>query len=210
MDETADPASDIPSQPGRVAYLIFDQALAQTFSAWPNFISTAPEIGYAYVEDFRQRRPDLYHEASSVAELATKLGVPGHALGETIAVYNRSADGKVQDRFGRSPSGCPVNGPPYYALGPAKSWIVTTEGGVSVDEQMQALDVEGNAVPGLYAAGSNGMGGLILWSHGLHIAWALTSGRQAGRDAAHGHPKQPSRDRKGAVRHEPRRSLEGL
>ena len=61
---------------------------------------------------------------------------------------------------------------------------MTTEGGVSVDERMQALDAEGKVVPGLYAAGSNGMGGLILWSHGLHIAWALTSGRQAGRHAS--------------------------
>jgi len=28
------------------------------------------------------------------------------------------------------------------------------------------------------------MGGLVLWSHGLHIGWAITSGRIAGRNAA--------------------------
>ena len=183
-DETADPASAIPRQPDKVAYVIFDRPVAETFSAWPNFISTAPEIGYAYVEDYRLRRPDLYHEAQTIADLASRLGVCGDTLGETIAAHNRSANGVSPDRFGRSPSGRALNTAPYYALGPAKGWIVTTEGGVSVDERMQALDVNGNAVPGLYAAGSNGMGGLILWSHGLHIAWALTSGRQAGRQSA--------------------------
>ena len=186
VDETAGPAPAIPRQPGKIAYVVFDQTVAETFSAWPNFVSTAPEIGYAYVKDYERRRPDLYQEALSVAELASKLGVSGDALGETIAAYNRSTDGRARDRFGRSPAGSPLANPPFYALGPAKSWIVTTEGGVSVNEGMQALDAQGKVVPGLYAAGSNGMSGLILWSHGLHIAWALTSGRQAGHNAAQG------------------------
>ena len=186
VDETANPAAAIPRQPGKVAYVVFDQTLAETFSAWPNFVSTAPEIGYAYVKDFERLRPDLYREAPSVAELASKLGVSGEALGGTIAEYNRSTDGRTGDPFGRAAEGSPLARPPFYALGPAKSWIVTTEGGVSVNERMQALDAKGKVVPRLYAAGSNGMGGLILWSHGLHIAWALTSGRKAGRNAAKG------------------------
>ena len=184
VDETGSPAAAIPHQPGKIAYVLFDQRVADRFSTWPNFISTAPEIGYAYVGDYRLRRPDLYHEATTVIELASKLDMNADTLSETIAAYNRSADGTVEDRFARSPSGCELKRPPYYALGPAKGWIVTTEGGVAVDERMRALDLKGNTVPGLYAAGSNGMGGLILWSHGLHVAWALTSGRHAGRHAA--------------------------
>ena len=38
-------------------------------------------------------------------------------------------------------------------------------------------------IAGLYAVGQNGLGGMILWSHGLHIAWAMTSGRLAGKHA---------------------------
>lgn len=34
---------------------------------------------------------------------------------------------------------------------------------------------------GLYAVGQAGLGGQILWGHGLHIAWAMTSGRLAGK-----------------------------
>jgi hypothetical protein len=39
-------------------------------------------------------------------------------------------------------------------------------------------------VPGLWAAGIAGQGGLILKGHGHHIGWAFTSGRIAGRHAA--------------------------
>jgi hypothetical protein len=33
---------------------------------------------------------------------------------------------------------------------------------------------------GLYAVGQVGLVGQILWGHGLHIAWAMTSGRLVG------------------------------
>ena len=68
-------------------------------------------------------------------------------------------------------------------LGPVKAYFTTTEGGVAVNERLQALDEAGRILPGLYAVGQNGLGGMILWSHGLHIAWAITSGRLAGRSA---------------------------
>ena len=49
-----------------------------------------------------------------------------------------------------------------------------------INRHLQVLDQDGNVIPGLYAVGQNGLGGMILWGHGLHIAWALTSGRLAG------------------------------
>ena len=39
-------------------------------------------------------------------------------------------------------------------------------------------------IPGLYAAGSTGQGGLLLKGHGHHLGWAFASGRRAGRNAA--------------------------
>jgi fumarate reductase flavoprotein subunit len=40
---------------------------------------------------------------------------------------------------------------------------------------------------GLYAVGQNGLGGMVLWGHGLHIAWALASGRLGGREVMREH-----------------------
>jgi len=46
------------------------------------------------------------------------------------------------------------------------------------------LDAAGQPIPGLHAAGATGQGGLLLKGHGLHLMWALVSGRTAGRAAA--------------------------
>jgi fumarate reductase flavoprotein subunit len=66
-------------------------------------------------------------------------------------------------------------------LGPAKSYFTTTEGGAAIDRTFAVLDDASQPIAGLYAVGQNGLGGMILWGHGLHIAWAMTSGRLAGQ-----------------------------
>jgi fumarate reductase flavoprotein subunit len=163
---------------------VFDQKLCALFSSWPNFISTAPKIAYAYVQDYKRLRPDIYAESETIAGLAQRIGVDGQALKKSIGSYNQAARGAAGDLFGRSAFGAPLEEPPFYALGPVKSWLVTTEGGARVNTRMEALDARGQVIPGLYAAGSNGMGGIVIWGHGLHLAWAFTSGRLAGRNAA--------------------------
>ena len=65
-------------------------------------------------------------------------------------------------------------------MGPAKAYFTTTEGGAAINSSFQVLREDGTPIRGLYAVGQNGLGGQILWGHGLHIAWALTSGRLVG------------------------------
>ena len=74
------------------------------------------------------------------------------------------------------------------ALGPAKSWIVITDGGLAVSERMEVLNADGSVMPGLFAAGSNGQGGALLEGHGTHVGWAIVSGRIAGKSATSGQP----------------------
>ena len=93
-------------------------------------------------------------------------------LGEAISLHN--AD---------EPSRALANAP-FYALGPAKSYIVPTDGGLAVNEDLALIGHGDRAIPGLWTAGSAGQGGLILKGHGHHIGWAFTSGRIAGRNAA--------------------------
>ena len=54
----------------------------------------------------------------------------------------------------------------------------------AIDASCRVLNQNGSPIPGLYAVGQNGLGGMILWGHGLHIAWALTSGRLVGLELA--------------------------
>ena len=97
--------------------------------------------------------------------------MPPAALAESVAAHNAEAP-------------APFATPPYYALGPAKSYIVLTDGGLAVNPQLQLLGADDAPITGLYAAGSAGQGGLMLKGHGHHIGWAFTSGRMAGRHAA--------------------------
>lgn len=183
------PALKFFDQPDRVGYLVLDAKVATEFSAWPNYISTAPDIAYAYLADYKRLRADIYREGATVEDLAVAAGLPAPALRDTVeSVRRHHKDGPAStDPLGRKDWAAPFTGGPYIALGPAKAYIVMTEGGLVVDEQLRVLAAEtGRPIPGLYAAGCNGIGGLVLYGHGLHIAWAVTSGRLAGRHAASG------------------------
>jgi predicted oxidoreductase len=50
-----------------------------------------------------------------------------------------------------------------------------------MDESLRVLDAERQPIAGLYAVGQNGIGGQILWGHGLKNGSAITSGRLVGK-----------------------------
>jgi succinate dehydrogenase/fumarate reductase flavoprotein subunit len=154
----------LPDQPGKHGYIVIDGRIATRYQAWPHFISTAPGIAYAYLADYRRNRPDVYTEANSLPLLAHRLGMDAAALQHSV--------------------GAELTQPPFIALGPVRAVFVHNEGGLLVDEQHRVLDAQGQAIPGLRAAGSTGQGGLLLKGHGHHLAWAFASGRRAGRFAA--------------------------
>ncbi len=161
----------IAAQPDKLGYVIMDGDLADKFSAWPNFISTAPGVSYAYFDDFRRTRPDIFHKAGELAGLARDLSMDPDILQNALDDHNRDAPATLAT-------------PPFYALGPARSYIVLTDGGLAVNRQLQVLGEADRPIAGLYGAGSAGQGGLMLKGHGHHIGWAFTSGRIAGRHAA--------------------------
>jgi len=183
VDETAWPDREIgvSRQPGKQAYILLDGRLAERYSKWPHFISTAPDIAYAYVRDYQRLRPDVTAGAAELGQLAAKRGLDAAALQTSVDTFNDCVTIGRADPFGRAASKHALSKPPWYLLGPVKGYFTTTEGGAAINQRTQVLDERGNVIPGLYAVGQNGLGGMILWGHGLHIAWAMTSGRLAGR-----------------------------
>ncbi len=169
-------ALHLARQPENSAYIMFDATVAAKLNAWPNFISTAPGIAYAYLSDYRKARRDIYFEAASLEELCRKLGVDGSVLTADV----------VRERAVRTAAGESISlleRGPFYALGPVRAYVTMTEGGLCVDEQLRVLNQAQQPIAGLYAAGSNGQGGLLIEGHGHHIAWAFVSGRIAARNA---------------------------
>jgi fumarate reductase flavoprotein subunit len=182
-DESGAPALALPDQPDKIGFILIDGPLAREFSGWPHFVSTAPGVAYAYVPDYRRNRPDVCTQASSIADLAGKTGMDAQLLDETI----RTRNAQVAAR-----GGAPLREPPFIALGPVRSVFVHNEGGLAVDREHRVLGAQDRPIPGLYAAGSTGQGGLLLKGHGHHLAWAFVSGRRAGRFAADHWAHSPS------------------
>lgn len=174
----------VASQPGRKAYMVLDAALAEHFSRPPNGVSTAPGIGWALFSDYRRARPDIVFQGSSLRELAGNLSVDAVSLEKSVRANNLAVQGKEADPFGREGTRGPLTRPPFYAMGPLLPVQGTTKGGVAIDADWHVLDKDHQVIPGLYAAGYTGLGGLILVGHGINIGWAMLSGRLAGRTAA--------------------------
>ncbi len=180
-DERDQPARGAALRPGGMAYIVCDSTVAAQFQQWPNYVSTAPSVGYAYLDDYRRTRQDIFHRASTLAELAASMNVPRFVFEKTIADYNAgAASGDAPARHERPP----IVKPPFYALGPAKAYIIFTNGGLKVTLNLEVVDADGEIISGLYAAGANGQGGMLLEGHGHHLGWAFVSGRIAGKNAA--------------------------
>ncbi|MBS4049322.1 MAG: FAD-dependent oxidoreductase [Alphaproteobacteria bacterium] len=173
-DEHDKPNFAFGNQPEKQAFIVFDDEVAKKFSKWPYFISTAPGVAYAYFQDYKRTRPDLYAKGNTPAELAAAVGLPTDQLMDEIAKYNAEAK-----KSGRQP----LAKGPFHALGPVKSYIILTDGGLTVNRNHQVTRKDGTIVEGLYAVGSAGQGGLLLEGHGHHLAWAFTSGRLAAKHA---------------------------
>ncbi len=77
----------------------------------------------------------------------------------------------------------PIRTPPYYY---ASMWpiVSNTQGGPVHDERQRVLDVFGEPIPGLYAAGELGSVFGHLYLSGGNLAECFAGGRIAGREAA--------------------------
>jgi len=130
--------------------------------------------------------------APTLAELAQKMGVPSAALEETVKEYNANLDKGIDPLFGRTTLvasfGKPVKieTPAFYAF-PSTAAILGTYGGILINDKTQVVDVFGNVIPGLYAAGeiTGGVHGAAYMT-GTSFGKSLIFGRIAVKNALGG------------------------
>ena len=162
------PEISLAKETVRECWLILDARLAKKFSKWPDFLSTAPGVAYAYLPDYKRSRPDLYVAGRSSSDLAKKLAIPEQAFLDTIRAVN---DDRPPDR--RLVEG------EYCALGPLRLWGLAAPIGLAVDSKLRVLNQEDRPIGGLFAAGNVGQGRFTISGHGHGLGWAFTSGRLA-------------------------------
>jgi len=178
-DERVDMIPKLLEQPGQFGYILLDARLAELFSKAPNVVSSAPGVAWIYLPDYRKTRKDVYRSGNTLPELAAAIGVPPQALEQTIQSYNSD----ISRPDGNRPA---FGAGPYVALGPVHYHMAFSDSGVATNGKLQVLGPEDKPIPGLFASGFIGLGGVLLEGHGHHLGWAFTSGRFAGRHAAFG------------------------
>ena len=133
------------------------------------------------------------YAAATPEELAVELGVPADALARTVSEYNAAAARGEDPAFHkRAPFLQPIGVPPASGIGAidlrvdhGAIYATFTLGGLVTDEHGAAVDADGSAVAGLYAAGRTAAS--LAASHyasGISLGDGSFFGRRAGRHAA--------------------------
>ncbi len=151
------------------AYLFFDQSVRNSL-----------EVINLYAQQ------GILIEAENLEQLAEKINVEPYVLEQTVATYNNYQQSGEDRDFGRKQIDMPrsLAQAPYYAIA-VEPVIHHTMGGLKINNQAQVLSNQGEAIPGLYAAGevTGGVhGGNRLG--GNAIADIVVYGRIAGKNAA--------------------------
>jgi len=125
--------------------------------------------------------------ATSIEELAEKMGVDKVVLRATIEEYNTFCEKGHDDLFAKNRKYLrALKGPRFYAV-KARTLFLGTLGGIKINHRTEVLDKKNNVIPGLYAGGfdAGGMWGdsyCIKVSSGLSAGFAANSGRIAGKN----------------------------
>ena len=146
--------------------------------------------------------PTWLPQAPTLRELASGQGIDADALEATIARFNEHArrgedpdfrrGASVYDHYngdGSRPGALatlgPIETPPFYALR-LYAGALGTKGGPRTNEKAQVLNVRGEIISGLYAAGNAmaGITGMAYGGAGGTIGPALTFGYIAGKTAS--------------------------
>jgi Succinate dehydrogenase/fumarate reductase, flavoprotein subunit len=125
---------------------------------------------------------------NTVEELAKNMGVDPAVLRKTVEDYNLCCEQRYDFQFAKDPKFLrALKGPRYYAV-KAHTICIGTKGGIKINEKMEVVDKKESPIKGLYGGGldAGGMYGDCYpfnSSPGLSSAYAINSGRIAGRNA---------------------------
>lgn len=134
-------------QPGVTTWQVFDaQVMAQSNDEVPIY------------EFAGRERAGMLLRADTINELERAIGLPDGSLVASVGEYNAAIEWGAPDPWGREHLSGRVGArfaldhPPYFAH-PTKTVVLATYCGLTVDPQMRVLDVFGEPIPRLYAAG---------------------------------------------------------
>jgi len=147
--------------------------------------SNDENVGYEWSDDnLKEVELGILKRADTLEELALALGLDPKQVAGSVSRWNRQCESGGDADFGR-PGGSmtPIRTPPFYGA-PVWATMSNTQGGPVHDAESRVIDVYGNPIPRLYAAGELGSSFGHLYLSGGNIAECFVTGRVAGRQAA--------------------------
>jgi fumarate reductase flavoprotein subunit len=124
------------AQEGQYAYIIFDQNLRDHLKAIEKYVKSGITV-----------------QSDTIEGLAEQLGIDPATLAKTLNDWNGYVKDQRDPDFGRTTGmEADLTTPPYYAIKIAPG-IHHTMGGVKINTAAEVIDVNGNPIPGLFAAG---------------------------------------------------------
>ena len=139
--------------------------------------------------------PSWLVREDTLEELARKVGIDSLGLTTTVESWNNAVKQGRDPEFERHrspvdlkaehPSMGSISNPPFYAL-PVHPGTLGTKGGPLTNAQAQVINVRGEVIPGLFAAGNvmAGVSGPGYFGGGATIGLAMTWGYVCGINAA--------------------------
>lgn len=178
-------------QKGGRAFAIFDEWTLTNVSTDVSYIEDDPEQPQSTPSWHRdavlqQVEAGMVVQASTIPELADKIGVDGTTLQQSIDRYSRDAQEGVDRAFFKRTGLFPIKEAPFYAVEVRASIVGLTAAGLNIDTSGRVLDQADRVIPGLYAAGE--VLGCVIGSRyavgGLSLLNVVVFGRLAGQAAA--------------------------
>ncbi|MBM6836919.1 flavocytochrome c [Clostridium saudiense] len=126
----------------------------------------------------------ILFKADTLEELAEMIGVDADTLIDTVNKFNSYVDSGVDPDFGKNVFERKIETAPYYAV-PSSPSVHHTMGGLEINVDAEVLSVNGDVIPGLFAAGEV-TGGIHAGNRlgGNAIADIFVFGRIAGTNVA--------------------------
>lgn len=173
---------------GYASRAIFDQ---EEHIVWAVFDETVKEMGGALIGGWSsdlstEIASGLIKTGNTVAQLAAEINVNAAQLDLSLTKWNSDMDAEQGDTlFGKLVSLEPLDTAPYYATR-VLCYNVGSCGGLRINSQAQVLNLKGQPIPRLYAAGmtAGGFIGPYYPGSGTAVTSTLVFGRIAGQNAA--------------------------
>lgn len=184
----------ITSQPGMVAYSIFDSRLLKKYKKkGPDMISHVhPHDLYDHFDEQWERDLEAGYEpiaqADTIEELAEKAGIDVAGLVAQVEHYNEMCEAGHDEIFEKNRNYMqPIEKGPFYCCR-QNVGAYGSVGGILINHKTEVMDQDSIVIPGLYAVGTDacniyGESYPFILS-GNTMGFCLNSGRIAGENAA--------------------------